>query len=299
MAGVAACASLALGVAAASGTAAASTAAVSAGRAGGGSSPAGVSSTGGGSRSLGRDWSVTVSPAPEDLALVAVRFPAAHREPVTDATLHASVPGPFGDDYLALAALRSRPALAFVLVVDRLSPLLDPAHVGVRLSARRALGPARLATAANPFAPTSAGAAPALCELPAAERPLREGQLLALGSRGGALSRFGAAAAVADAYDAVCGLPYPSAFKLAVTEPCAPALAPYGSLIGASCATRPTPESPSPSPGPEPPVTPTPSPPQCPPCDPQPGYVCPLALAPDVCEEKAQPAAARSAFADG
>jgi len=168
------------------------------------------------------------------------------------------VGGPFGDDYLAAAAPRSRTpglAQALVLVVNRPSPLLDPVAVRLRISASRSLGAPVLRTLANPLAPSAAHAAPALCDLGGHGSAIAGSQLQALGARGGALPGFDAAGAVAQAYDLSCGLPYASAFRLAVQRSAAP---------------------------------------RCAPCDPPPGYACPDAPAPSICAAPAASAARRT-----
>ena len=79
----------------------------------------------------------------------------------TRRTLHAAVRGPFGADYLALAALRTRSdhaRIAIVLLVNRATALLDPAHVRVRMRSARALGAPTVAVMSNPFADSPATA---------------------------------------------------------------------------------------------------------------------------------------------
>ena len=237
----------------------------------------------------GRAWSMTVSPAPGDLALVQVSFHRRHAEAVLERSLHVSVSGAFGDDYLAVAAPRSGTAgaaRALILVVDRPSPLLDPLSIHLRLSARRSLGAALTRKVTDPLTRPAGHPSPALCDLLPHGGAVSGSGLHALGSRGAPLAGFGAADAVAQAYDAACGLPYASAFKQAV-EPssgaCPTAAAPSGALCcpaTAICAVPPgSPPAPTPSPAP----TPTPEPPRCTPCDPPPGYACPLAARPSIC----------------
>ncbi len=175
-----------------------------------------------------------------------------------------AVSGPFGDDYLASAA-PLRGARALVLVVDRPSPLEDPAVVRLIARAQRALGAPRSTIVTNPFTHPRA-ASRALCEMPHAGASLSAAGLRPLGSRGTALSGFSATGAVAEAFDVACGLPYESAFKEVVTHSPATPVAP-------------------------PPLPPAPRPPGCTPCPPQPGIACPLALTPDICEARLATAA--------
>jgi hypothetical protein len=220
-----------------------------------------------------REWPFTLSPAPDDLALAEVGFPRAERgQEISRASLQIALRGPFGDDYLVLAAPRvgtGRTPQALVLLVNRPSALLDPVSVRLRLTARATLGGPVVRRFADPFARASSAPKPALCDLALHGSALSATQLGPLLSRGEALAGFGAASAVAQAYDAVCGLPYTSSFAQAVGQP-----APVASL----------PPSPSPSPPPAPsPPPPAPGPPVCAPCDPAPGYACPLSIGPDIC----------------
>jgi hypothetical protein len=199
-----------------------------------------------------RSWPVSLSPAPGEVALAQVSFPrAAAGQGISASSLQVAVSGPFGDDYLAVAVPRfatpSAPR-ALVLLVNRPSPLLDPASVRLTLSARRALGTPLVRKLADPFARPAAAPAPALCDLPLHGSPLSASELRPLHSRGQALSGFDALAAVAQAYDVVCGLASASSLEAAV---------------------RSTPASPVPSPGP--PVGKLPGEG----CQPAPGYACP------------------------
>ncbi len=208
-----------------------------------------------------RSWRLTLSPAPDDLALAEIRFHGSARQRLSAQLLQVVVAGPFGDDYLAVATPRfATPggSRALVALVNRPSPLLDPASVRLRVSARDWLGAPAIRTLGDALARSSADPRPALCDLSLHGSPLTGQQMSALGSRGTALAGFDVASAVAQAYDVACGLPYASSFKQAV-------------------------EQPSPSPSEPQPVPPEPAPPHCPPCDPPPGYACPLALTPSVC----------------
>ncbi len=217
--------------------------------------------------SLSRTWPFTLSPAPADLSLAEVGFPhAGHGRDVSRATLQLAVQGAFGDDYLVLAAPRvgaGRTPRALVLLVNRPSPLLDPVTVHLRLKARAQLGAPVVRRLADPFARAASSRRPAVCDLALHGAALSAAEVQPLSARGAALSGFDAAAAVAQAYDVVCALPHESAFAQAVGQPASE-----------------SPPSPSPTPSPTPPV---PGPPVCAPCDPAPGFACPLSIGPDIC----------------
>jgi hypothetical protein len=210
-----------------------------------------------------RIWPLTLSAAPGDLALALVAFPEAGRQPrLSSGLLRVAVSGPFGDDYMAAAALprtleRDGPA-ALVLLVNRASALDDPVDVDLRLLVERSLGTPLMRTLANPFART-AGARPRLCDLDLRGRALSGLQLGALSARGAALTGFALTEAVAQAYDAACGLPVAATFARAVRSGA-------GGL-------------PAPSPGPTP-APPTPEPPigKLPGegCEPSAQHACPL-----------------------
>ena len=226
-----------------------------------------------------RHSTFTLDPSPGDLELLEVEFPRQRRQSISAASLGFSVRGPFGDDYLAVSTQRRRPhgdLLALALVVNRPSALEDPASVRLVLRSSRVLGAPHALRLQNPF--TSAASPKVLgkvsadlpCQVPRAGASMQASDLRVVGpGRGVALTGFGASAAVADAFDALCGLAYPTAFKTAVHGQ-APA-------------------------GPEPtPVPPTPEPPRCPPCNPKPGFACPLETRPAICPAAA-PAARRPA----
>ncbi len=214
-----------------------------------------------------RTWQMALSPAVGELALAQLDFThAAHGARLGAGALSVSASAPFGDDYLLTGVLRlagSRLQRALVLVANRASPLADPAHVRLRASAAIALGSPSVLRASDPFSHAQAKV-PGLCDLPLHGRALEPAQLLLVGSRGAPLSGIGPAAALADAYDALCGLPYPSTFKQDI----------------ASAGTTPSPPgstSPTPTPTPSPPTEPAPPPGGCEPCTPRPGTACPLA----------------------
>jgi hypothetical protein len=225
-----------------------------------------------------RTWPFTLSPAPEDLAIAEVGFPHATRgQHISHATLQLAVQGPFGDDYLVLAAPvvgAGRTPKTLVLLVNRPSPLLDPVSVHLRLKARTQLGVPVVHRLADPFARAASASRPALCDLALHGTALSAAEVRPLLASGAPLSGFDAAAAVAQAYDVACALPYSSSFAQAVGQP--------------------APESPSPSPTPAP-TPPAPGPPVCAPCDPAPGFACPLSIGPDICVAAAAPAARQAA----
>jgi len=228
-----------------------------------------------------RSWPVTLSPQPGDLALAQISFHPARRLRLSASALRATVSGPFGDDYLAVAgvpAAAPRVQRALVLLVNRASPLLDPVLVHLKLAAKRALGPATIVTLENPLTPVSSASArtgartkASLCDLPLHGSPLAAGQLRALGSRGSPLDGFAAASAVAQAYDLACGLPHASAFKQLVERPSASSQPPTP-----TAPTQPPPTTTLTTPTS---TTPTPSPPvgtlPGEGCQPAPGYACP------------------------
>lgn len=200
------------------------------------------------SASTTRTVALTLAPAPNDLALTQVSFHPAHSERLSPASLRVAVSGPFGDDYLAMAAVRApTPGVlrALVLVVNRPSPLMEPAAVSLKLVARRSLGAASIHTLENPLASASttaarAGAAAkaAPCDLPLHGVALTAGELRTLSSRGSPLPGFTAAGAVAQAYDLACALPYDATFKRAI-EGVASSPPPVGKLPGEGCKPAP------------------------------------------------------------
>ncbi len=207
-----------------------------------------------------RTWPLTLSPAPDDLALAQVSFHAPGRGRLPKGSVRLAVSGPFGADYLAAATPRfvtPGAARALVLLVNRPSALLDPASVHLRLTAWRSLDAPAARTLEDPLARAGSAATPALCDLPVHGSPLAGSELRVLSSRGAALAGFDAGAAIAQAYDLACGLPYAAAFRQAVEQ------------------SAPTPPSP-----PAPPVSPAPPPPPVGKlpgegCVPRPGYACP------------------------
>jgi hypothetical protein len=214
------------------------------------STSAGAHANRAGAASTRRTWPVTLSAAPDDLALAEVGFPrAAHGQRISERSLQVAVGEPFGDDYLAAAALRlptARVPRMLVLLVNRPSPLADPVFVHVRLLALRALGEASPRRLADPLTRPAGAREPALCDLPLNGSALSASELLLLHTRGHALAGFDAAEAVAQAYDVSCGLAHASSFEQAVEQsgsssaPPVPSPAPpVGRLPGEGCEPRP------------------------------------------------------------
>jgi hypothetical protein len=223
-----------------------------------------------------RSWPITLAPAPDDLSLAQISFHPASRGRLPASSLAVALGGPFGSDYLAAATPRfaTRGDVdALVVLVNRPSPLLDPASVRLRIGARRSLGVPTMHALNDPFARPASARRPALCDLPLhAGAALTAGELSAVRARGAPLPGFDADDAVAQAYDAVCGLPYESAFKRAVQSAGAvsPQPPPSTSTTPESPAT--TPESPATTPeSPSGPVGKLPGEG----CKPTPGYACP------------------------
>ncbi len=211
-----------------------------------------------------RTYTEDLSPAPGDIAVLAIRFPRAGRHAIDSRTLDLAALGAFGDDYLAAAVPRTRAARGgpvLVLVANRASALLDPSFVRLRLRAARGLGVARTVRRIDPFS-YPAGAQAKLCTLTHGPAALAPAALRVLAFRGPALTGLTNAAAIAAAYDAACALPYPVALVRAVGNGEA------GCPAGSSCVPAPVP--------PPVPVTSPPEPPRCAPCDPRPGVACPL-----------------------
>jgi hypothetical protein len=212
--------------------------------------------------------SVALSPAPNALAVAELDFGRRPSLKLDRATLRASVHGMFGDDYLALATPRHRPGghlLALVLLVNRPSPLADPVTVHLDVRASRALGQPLVAKLKRSLASATivrqgSGAVHACAIAHPGAASVEGSALVALGSHGEALAGFNAAGAVAAGYDSLCGLPYPPGFKEDIE--------PSQSCEGEGCT---------------PPQPVEPKPPGCTPCNPRPGFACPLAARPDIC----------------
>ena len=217
-----------------------------------------------------RTWPLSMSAAPDDIALALLSFEhPAHGQSISDSSVQLAVSAPFGDDYLAAAALRlPTPGVPrmLVLLVNRPSPLLDPVSVHVKVLASRALGAAHVHILANPLSRPAGAHTPALCSLGLHGSALSASELRPLHSRGHVLTGFDAAGAVAQAYDLVCGLAHTSSFVRAV-DPATASPSPAGPTA---------PEEPAPVP-----TTPSPAPPGRLPgegCAPKPGYACPATV---------------------
>jgi hypothetical protein len=242
------------------------------------------------------------APAQFDLSLAEISFGAPAR--IANAggprrsrsALRIALRGTAGLNYVVGAVtrfnVRRRPRV-LVLVVNRrprgsLAP--DLARVGLRVTAARRLGAPRMLLLADPFTRPATGLTPALCDLPIRGPTLTAGDLRAVLSRGPALGGFAPAAAVAQAYDAVCGRPYSPAFRQAVTLGTGSSCEAGQAIVAGCC--PPNAMCASPSPPPPPPPLP---PPPCPPC-PCPRVPCPLAVAPGggtaiACPPQSQPIA--------
>ncbi len=183
---------------------------------------------------------ITLSPAVGDIAMAVISFPHAARGAHLERAPFSVLAGaPFGDDYLVSGVVRAAGAKeprALVLLVNRATALADPSHVSVRASAAASLGKPQILEALDPFTRRPAKSA-TLCAVTPAGQALAAGELTALGTRGGALAGFSPAAALAEGYDAVCGLPYTSAFKQDIA-PSSPSASPPSATPPEVKATR-------------------------------------------------------------
>ncbi|HUE25431.1 MAG TPA: hypothetical protein VMP89_01540 [Solirubrobacteraceae bacterium] len=214
-----------------------------------------------------RTVSVTVSPGGGDLSLIAIRFPQA-RGMVPGARTVRVRREPAG--YEAVAVPRGRAAHAqpvLVLVTNRFTRAEMPVKVRVTVRSAASLGRPVIRVRSHALGVPAARPA-GVCSLTRGSVAVGAAALLPLSASGEPLEGFSTAGAVADAYNAVCGLPYSLAFRRAVSGTGAECAA------GSSCEAAPEP-APAPSPGPEQP--------KCPPCNPKPGYACPLAASPAYC----------------
>ncbi len=228
-----------------------------------------------------RTFSVTVAPGGGDLSLVAIRFPQARGTVPGARTLRVRPREPA--DYVAVAVPGGRAAHAqpvLMVVTNRFTRAEMPVKVRVAVRSAASLGRPLIRVRSHALGVPAARPA-GVCSLTRGSTALGAAALTPLSARGEPLEGFSAAEALADAYDAVCGLPYPLAFRRAVS----------GS--GAECAAGSSCEA---APEPAPPVKP--EPPQCAPCDPKPGYACPLTASPAYCvaaKSEAAPSAAPAA----
>ena len=178
-----------------------------------------------------RSWPERITaPVQFDLSLARVSFGARARVARASAgrssrpsALRLQLRGPSGLYYVAGAVTRfsvlGRPS-ALVLVVNRrprgsLAP--DLARIGVTVIAAARLGAPLALQISNPFTrPT--GLTPALCDLPIRGAALTASDLRPVLSRGAPPAGFSTAAAIAQAYDAVCKRPFSASFRQAVTQ---------------------------------------------------------------------------------
>jgi hypothetical protein len=222
-----------------------------------------------------RTTSVSLTaPAQFDLTLAEVRFPAGRAGRPSRLSL-SDAPGLY---YVAGALVRRPPTggpRALVLVVNerpRGSLAPDRLRIGLRVRAAQNLGRPSLRRLVNPLTRPAGAAGAVFCGLTAHRRALATDALQGVLAAGRALPGFGAAAAVAEAYDLACGLPSDPAFARAVSGGCG------GSLVAGCCPPNALCAVP-PAPAPPTPPTPPPPPPACPPCPRPPcqaGTACPL-----------------------
>jgi hypothetical protein len=214
-----------------------------------------------------RTFPVALSASPHDATLLQIRFPRGGRRELASNALHVQVVGAFGDDYMALAAPRKtgrRGPEALLVLANRLSALLDPASVHLRISARASLGKPVLVHLTNLLYSDDAHPPTGLCALTQRSAPLDPITVTPLAHRGTAVSGFSVAQSVAAAYDAACASNADAqAFKSALAAQPAPG------GCGSACEPAPAP--------------PAPGPPHCAPCDPAPGFACPLRASAAVC----------------
>jgi hypothetical protein len=186
-----------------------------------------------------RAWKERVAaPAQFDLGLAEIRFGAPARlassrvrRSRAASSIRIALRGPTGLDYVAAAVTRfsvfGHPG-ALVLVVNKrprgsLAP--DLVQIALTVTAPRRFGAPVVSQVSDPFTRPAIGLAPALCDLPILGASLRGSDLRAVLSRGLVLAGYGAEAAIAQAYDAVCGRPYDEAFRQAVTQRSGPVCA--------------------------------------------------------------------------
>jgi hypothetical protein len=236
----------------------------------------------GGAPSATHAWHLSLgAPAQFGLVLAEVRFPARTGRP-----RRLSLRGPAGLNFVAGASVRRPPSggpRTLVLVINRRPPgslAPDLRRIGLTVTAARSLGAPSLRATSTPVVRPVGGVRPSICRLGLHGRPLGAGALQVMLGAGRTIPGFGAAAAVAQAYDLVCGLPYDPAFVSAATG--CPA-----ATIGGCCPPNAVCAAPAPGPGSSPgttpptttPPTPPPGitpPPACPPCPPCGGRPCPL-----------------------
>jgi hypothetical protein len=220
-----------------------------------------------------RVWKEYVAaPGQFDLSLAEISFGApAHvaRQGASarrrESPIRLALRGTAGLNYVAGAvtrfSVRGRQRV-LVLVVNRrprgsLAP--DLARIGLTVTAPRRLGVPVLVQIPNAFERRT-GLKPALCDLPIRGASLKASDLRSALSGGLPVGGFGGAAAVAQAYDAVCARPYDAAFRALVTQGASPRCEPPQASSVACC-----------------PPNAMCAPPPCPPCPCGPGP-CPMGV---------------------
>jgi hypothetical protein len=195
-----------------------------------------------------RAWKEYVAaPGQFDLSLAEISFGApAHvaRQRASarrrESPIRLALRGTAGLNYVAGAvtrfSVRGRPRV-LVLVVNRrprgsLAP--DLARIGLTVTAPRRLGVPVLVQISNAFKRRT-GLKPALCDLPIRGASLKASDLRSALNGGLPVGGFAAAAAVAQAYDAVCGRPYDAAFRALVTQGASPRCEPPQASSVACC----------------------------------------------------------------
>jgi hypothetical protein len=224
-----------------------------------------------GAQPSARRVSVVVSPAGGDFALTQLSFPRAHGRGLTPRSLRLQPRTWDADDAIAMATPahpRGRARVALLLIANRVTNLAEPLSVRLRALAAADLGPLRVRSLQNPIERRQPPPA-WLCGLASHGRAPR---LRPLGAHGRPIPGLGAAGAVSQAFEIACGLPAGTQLKAALAPPV-----------------------PVPAPKPSPPA---PEHPECAPCDPRPGFACPLAAKPAYCiarRERTAPATAGGA----
>jgi hypothetical protein len=210
-----------------------------------------------------RDVAVALTPAPGDLALAEVRFQHPAGDAPSARSLHIAAPAAIGADYLAAAAI-THPAgggrVVLVLAVNRPTSLLDPASIRFTARAPANLGAAGVLRLTDPIAKPAAKQVP-LCGLAPHGVPPAMSALFARGAR---VAGRGATGAIGEALRLSCGGSAAAVFVAAVKG-----TSETGCGTAAGCEPAPVP--------------PAPGPPRCTPCEPKPGFACPLVASAAVC----------------
>jgi hypothetical protein len=191
---------------------------------------------------------VVLRPAPGNLSLAELSFARAGGRAVTARSLRIALPATAASLRIAVATpLHPRGAarVALVLVANR--PAQPPVTAAVRLHAVAAgtLGSAALSRLEDPLGARRA-APRGFCRFAVHGRAPA---LAGLAAHGAPVSGLSAAGAVAQAFAIACGLPHGTQLEAALAQPASE---------------------------PAPPGGPGTEPPRCAPCDPKPGFACPL-----------------------